>query len=45
LKPPEGTFKAKIIESRPARGAWIETWRGRDGSRLSFVAPRAGRVD
>ncbi len=31
--------------SRPARGAWIETYRATIASAYSEVAPRAGRVD
>ena len=36
---------ADALMSRPARGAWIETWRPRGGRTVEKVAPRAGRVD
>ena len=32
-------------ESRPARGAWIETPEKEEEHRKKLVAPRAGRVD
>ena len=33
------------MESRPARGAWIEMLRGETGRGRQKVAPRTGRVD
>jgi len=33
------------ILSRPARGAWIETFLSGKSRHVSVVAPRAGRVD
>ena len=36
---------ARLRVSRPARGAWIETYSASDSDTPTQVAPRTGRVD
>ena len=37
--------RGELFESRPARGAWIETLAATAAGIAAPVAPRAGRVD
>jgi len=45
LKRNAATRLAYLCESRPARGAWIETANQAQRMMRKAVAPRAGRVD
>ena len=45
LKCEQLSVRVKKLQSHPARGAWIEIDRRRDGQLRSGVAPRKGCVD
>ena len=45
MKPPRLRARAFVEESRPVRGAWIETPLALVDEMGGLVAPRAGRVD